>query len=209
MTYIVLIRHGETEWNARDLYQGQQNSPLTAEGRQQAQALAQRLGNKPLDALYASDLGRTQETAAPLVEASGLDLRIDSRLGERHYGIFQGLARNEVQTRHPEVYAACMAGDPDCPIPEGESPRQFYERVVECLEELATRHAGEHIVVVAHGGTITMAIKYVLGISLMAERRFVVANTSYNLLGHGNDGWVLRVLGDTSHLDGHSRDDIV
>lgn len=208
MTRIVLIRHGETEWNALGLYQGQQNSPLTDEGRQQARALAVRLRDEPLDALYASDLERTQETAAPLVEATGLDLRIEPGLGERHYGIFQGLARSDVEGLHPEAHAAYISGDPDYQIPEGESTRQFFERVVQCLEQLAARHAGEHIAVVTHGGTITMAIKYVLGLDLAAERRFAMANTSYNLICHQNGGWMLHVLGDTSHLQTGSRDDI-
>ncbi len=209
MTHIVLIRHGETEWNALGLYQGQKNSPLTAEGRQQAMALAERLRDEPLDALYASNLERTQETAAPLVEVSGLDLRIDPRLGERHYGIFQGLARGDVEGRHPEAHAAYTAGDPDYQIPEGESTRQFYERVVECIEELAERHAGQHIAAVTHGGTIAMVIKYVLALDLAAERRFTTANTSYNLISRQADGWMLHVLGDTSHLQTTGRDDIV
>lgn len=209
MTRIVLIRHGETEWNALGLYQGQRNSPLTAEGRQQAQALAERLRHVQLDAIYASDLERTQETAAPLIRTTGLELHIDSRLGERHYGIFQGLARDDVEAHHPEAHAAYLSGDPDYQIPEGESSRQFYERVVACLEELATRHADGQIVVVTHGGTITMAIKYVLGLDLTPERRFVTANTSYNLVSRQADGWMLHVLGDVSHLEADSRDDIV
>jgi probable phosphoglycerate mutase len=86
MTHIMLIRHGETEWNARGLYQGHLNSPLTQEGLQQAQALAQRLRGHRIDALYTSDLGSTQETAAPLAKVSGLEPRVDARLRERKHG---------------------------------------------------------------------------------------------------------------------------
>jgi probable phosphoglycerate mutase len=208
VTRIILIRHGETEWNARGLYQGQLNSPLTAAGRQQAIALAERLRGTSIDALYSSDLGRTQETAAPLVAASSLELRIDSRLRERHYGIFQSLDKTAVATLHPEAYAGYHSGDPDFQIPEGESTRQFHERITSCLEDLAGRHDNEQIAIVTHGGTIGIAIKYVLGLSLEAERRFIMANTSYNLIARDKRGWMLHTLGDISHLQDESQDDI-
>jgi probable phosphoglycerate mutase len=208
VTRIILIRHGETEWNARGLYQGQLNSPLTAAGRQQAVALAERLRDMPIDALYSSDLERTQETAAPLVAASGLELRLDPRLRERHYGIFQSLDKTAVATLHPEAYAGHHSGDPDFQIPEGESTRQFHERITRCLEDLADRHDGEEITIVTHGGTIGIAIKYVLGLSLETERRFVMANTSYNLIARNKKGWMLHTLGDISHLQNEGQDDI-
>lgn len=208
MSRIILIRHGETEWNARGIYQGQLNSPLTAEGRQQAVALAERLRDTPIDALYSSDLGRTQETAAPLVAASGLELRIDPRLRERHYGIFQGLDKKGVAKLHPDAYAGHHSGDPDFQIPDGESTRQFHERITQCLEDLAAHHKNEQIAVVTHGGTIGLAVKYVLGIDLDAERRFLMANTSYNLLVRDDSGWMLHTLGDISHLEDEGQDDI-
>lgn len=208
MSRIILIRHGETEWNALGLYQGQLNSPLTAEGRQQAVALAERLRDTPIDALYSSDLGRTQETAAPLVAASNLELSIDPRLRERHYGIFQGLDKTSVAKLHPEAYAGHHSGDPDFQIPEGESTRQFYKRVTDCLEDLAARHPDQQIAIVTHGGFIGLAIKYVLGLALDTERRFVMANTSYNLIARDDSGWMLHTLGDISHLQGEGQDDI-
>lgn len=208
MTRIILIRHGETEWNALGLYQGQLNSPLTDEGRQQAVALAARLDNAPIDALYASDLDRTQETAAPLVATSSLELSIDPRLRERHYGIFQGLDKTSVAKLHPEAYAGHHSGDPDFQIPEGESTRQFYKRVTGCLEDLAAHHPDQQIAIVTHGGFIALAIKYVLGLSLDSERRFVMSNTSYNLITRSDKGWMLHTLGDISHLQNDGQDDI-
>ncbi len=208
MTYIMLIRHGETEWNALGLYQGHLNSPLTKEGHQQARALAQRLRGHRIDVIYTSDLGRTQETAAPLAKASGLEPRIDARLRERNYGIFQGLEKSAVKSRYPAEYAAHHAGDPDYQIPDGESTRQFHERTVTCLEDLADRHQGEHIAIVAHGGGIGMTIKYVLGLDLIAPRNFVMPNTGYNLIVKEADGWMLQTLGDVSHLERGGLDDI-
>ncbi len=208
MTRIILIRHGETEWNALGLYQGQLNSPLTTDGRQQAVALAERLRDTPIDALYTSDLGRTQETAAPLVAKSGLELSIDPRLRERHYGIFQGLDKTTLAAQYPEAYAGHHSGDPDFQIPEGESTRQFYERVTSCLEDLAERHHHEQIAIVTHGGFIGLAIKYVLSLALDAERRFTLTNTSYNLITRDDEGWMLHTLGDISHLQGEGQDDI-
>ena len=144
----------------------------------------------------------------PLVAASNLELSIDPRLRERHYGIFQGLDKTSVAKLHPEAYAGHHSGDPDFQIPEGESTRQFYKRVTDCLEDLAARHPDQQIAIVTHGGFIGLAIKYVLGLALDTERRFVMANTSYNLIARDDSGWMLHTLGDISHLQGEGQDDI-
>ncbi len=209
MTRIVLTRHGETEWNARGLYQGQRDSPLTAKGLAQAEALAQRLRHhSPIATLYASHLQRTHATATPTALALGLKIVSEPDLGERDYGIFQGEDKASLERRFPKEYAAHASGALDYVIPGGESARQFHERVVACINALGTRHAGEQIAVFTHGGVLTVLFKHVLGLPISALRRFSIPNTSYNLIADAGDGWRVETMGEVAHLEGEARDDI-
>jgi probable phosphoglycerate mutase len=199
-TRIILVRHGETEWNSLGLYQGQLDSPLTRQGLRQARALARRLRRYSTDSLYSSDLERARATAAPIAQATGLEVNTDPRLRERHLGVFQGLDKAVVQEKYPHEYAAYTSGDPDYCVPGGESSRQFLERALSCLEELAARHPAGHLVVVTHGGVLGMVLKHVLGLPIGAPRRFAMPNTGFNLISRNSTGWRLETLGDTSHL---------
>lgn len=119
MTTFLIVRHGETEWNVAGRIQGWRNSALTERGRTQAQALAARLGAEKPDVLLASDLGRTQETAAPIAAALGKTPVLDAGLRERSYGVLEGLTWPEIEQRHPAAYARIHGRDPEYPVPEG------------------------------------------------------------------------------------------
>ena len=121
-TTFILIRHGETEWNIQNRVQGHGDSPLTPKGREQTRALGQRLQHTPMDAVFASDLGRTQETAAIISGFSGHAVRFDARLRERNYGVLEGLNISDIEGRYPAIWKRFSAHDPDFVIPEGESP---------------------------------------------------------------------------------------
>ena len=209
MTHLVLIRHGETEWNARGLYQGQLDSPLTDEGLAQAERMGERMRHhSPIAALYASDLARTHATAAPTALALGLEIVAEPDLGERGYGIFQGIDKSAVQDKYPEEYTAHLTADPDYVVPGGESTRQFHTRVVAALDRLGQRHWGEQIAVVTHGGVLTAIFNHILGLAINAPRNFAVPNTGYNLVSDTGDGWRIETMGDISHLQGGALDDI-
>lgn len=196
---LILLRHGETEWNVERRYQGQLDSALTAVGRAQSRALATRLGRHAVAALYSSDLGRAQETARVCAEATGLRVILDSRLRERHLGMFQGLLKSEIREKFPEEYRR-FKSDPDYLVPGGESARQSSARMIACLEEIATRHAGQQIAIVAHGGTSSSLLRHTLGIPLGAPRRFERSNATWNLFIFSDGKWFLETWGDMSHL---------
>ncbi|HEX5476491.1 MAG TPA: histidine phosphatase family protein, partial [Burkholderiales bacterium] len=99
MTRLCLVRHGETAWNAEGRVQGQLDIPLNAHGEGQARAVAQALAGERFDAIYASDLGRVRQTARPAAERLGLPVQLDTRLRERHYGIFQAITYAEAKKR--------------------------------------------------------------------------------------------------------------
>jgi probable phosphoglycerate mutase len=131
-TQIIVLRHGETAWNVEGRYQGHLDSPLTAAGLAQGEAMAQRLAHIPFSALYSSDLGRARQTAELIGVATGQAIGFEPDLRERHLGIFQASRKRRC---HRASLASSMISDegPDHIIPEGESARQRYEIVTACL----------------------------------------------------------------------------
>ena len=105
MTTIYMVRHGETPWNVEGRYQGQLDPPLTAKGRRQAQATAQKLAPLGLAAIYSSDLARAAQTADALAQKTGLAVQLDPRLREIHQGVWQGVLIDDIRARWPnQIY---------------------------------------------------------------------------------------------------------
>lgn len=181
-TNLIVVRHGETEWNAAGRIQGQLNSRLNEAGRAQADALAERLALEPLVAIYSSDLGRTLETAAPTADIQVLDIVTDTRLRERHLGAFQGMTFKEAAVAHPELYAAYKARDPSADCDGGESLLDVRARVEAVLLEIAARHVGDTVLVVTHGGVLDQIYRLATGMPLEAPRDFDIDNASLNRL---------------------------
>jgi probable phosphoglycerate mutase len=202
MSQIFLVRHGETLWNSEGKIQGHLDSPLTETGLAQAESLAVYFKSQKQNfaALYTSDLGRAYETARCISEKNGLPVFADPRLRERNFGIFQGALKKTLAIQFPEASRYFHAHDPDYVIPEGESLKQLSERCVKCFEELAQKHVGERILVVAHSGVFVSLFKHTLGIPLDAPRRFLSLNTSINIFSYQDGIWMLEVWGDLSHL---------
>jgi probable phosphoglycerate mutase len=203
-TTLMIIRHGETEWN-RDLrFQGHGDSPLTEIGRSQAKALAERLAGTSLDQLISSDLGRACETAGYLAATTGVELHIDARLRERNYGPFEGLTIPEIEARHPEAYARFRTDDPDYVLPGGESHRQHYQRNIDFLESFANNHPGATAALVAHGGVLDSVFRFLAQMPLDQPRCYLVPNASLTVIKHGlfygTLRWVLETWGDVAHL---------
>lgn len=147
MTRILVIRHGESEWNATGRWQGQQNAPLTDLGRRQAVAAGSRLGT--VDAIVASDLDRALETAKLVAEHLGVGpVRAEARLRERHAGEWEGLTRAEIDARWPDFLGTGRRP------PGWESDEELLDRVRACLVELAAGLVGGEALVFSHGGVI-------------------------------------------------------
>ncbi len=199
-TKIIVVRHGETEWNRAHIFQGQLDSPLSELGIQQANAVAAALAEEKIDVVYASDLGRALHTAKIISAPHQLAVLTDKRLRERHLGIFQGLNKKEMLDQFSEDVQKYRSGDPDHVIPDGESSRQRYERSITCLQELADQHAGETILIVTHGGVLRGFLEMVLNLPMNGKRRFSLYNAGiarFSLL-HGH--WMLDSWGETWHL---------
>jgi probable phosphoglycerate mutase len=199
-TQVIIVRHGQTQWNVRKIRQGHLDSPLTDRGVEQAKALGQRLAQETFSALYSSDLGRAVQTAQMIAAVTGREVVSDARLRERNLGIFQGLNGEEIRQKFPEEYRLHRTLGPDYIIPSGESVKQQVERNIVCLCEIAERHVGETIVVVTHGGVLSGLFRHTFSIPFSAARRFEFMNASLNVFNYDNGSWFLQTWGDVSHL---------
>jgi len=200
-TELIVVRHGETIWNADRRMQGQQDSPLSERGRAQALALGVRFMNDPFDHLYSSDLARAYQTAAAIADRTGHEIKVDTRLRERAFGIFEGLTAAEMAARHPEEYARFRARDPDYALPGGECTREFFARSMACFNDIGGRHTGERVVVVAHGMLLDALYRAARGLDLISARDVDLINASLNVFRFESDRWEVHHWGDCSHLD--------
>ena len=203
-TRIILIRHGETAWNAERRLQGHLDIPLNDEGERQARLLAEALASEPLDLLVSSDLQRARQTAQAVASLRGMPLLTEPALRERCYGGFEGLLYSEIEQRFPVEFAAWQARDVDAILPtgknRGESFRQFYARATGAILALAKAHPGRTIAMVAHGGVLECAYRMACGLPLETPRDFKVYNASVNRF-HMDDGkLVLDNWGEVAHL---------
>jgi len=202
-----LIRHGETRWNQEGRVQGWLDSPLTQAGVAQARLLAARLAGERLDRLFASDLGRARETAAPIAERLGLDVELDAGLRERAYGVLEGCTWAEAEHGHPEAYARVAARDPAYVVPGGESAEAFHARVIDAVQRIASAHAGARVAIVAHGGVLGVLFRHASGLPLDAPRTHTLANASVNFLRYGGGALAIERWGDVAHLAAGSGED--
>ncbi|SNT26490.1 probable phosphoglycerate mutase [Noviherbaspirillum humi] len=204
MTEILLIRHGETAWNAESRLQGHIDIPLNEQGRRQADALGLALLDEPLDAVYASDLQRAYHTALAVAQPRGMEVVTDAGLRERCYGGFEGMLYADIGQRYPEAYAAWKARDIDARFPAGEREaetlREFAARALEAIGRLAGR-AGQHrIAMVTHGGVLECAYRAAQGKGFEHPRDFDIFNASVNRFLWDGGRLLLLDWGDIRHL---------
>lgn len=213
-TEILLIRHGETAWNAVKRLQGHCDIALNTQGQAQADALGQALRDEPLAAIISSDLQRARQTAQALAaqQAGPLQVICDPGLRERCYGAFEGLYYSDISQRYPAAFASWQARDIDAVFPPGaragESFRDFYARSVTAMLHWARRYPGQKIALVAHGGVLECAYRAALSLPLSTPRDFPVLNASVNRLRLEADVLRLMSWGEVAHLDAMALDEV-
>jgi probable phosphoglycerate mutase len=200
MTELLLIRHGETDWNRQHRFQGQIDVPLNPTGRRQAARLAERLAGDRHDLLLASDLQRALQTAAPLADAWGLPVQAQPGLREQGFGLFEGLEVAAVQAGHAALWERWLAHEADFALPGGESARQFSARVVAAVQALVQAHPGRRLAVVTHGGVLDMVWRHARGQPLDGRRACEIPNTGLNRLRWHGGAWHVDLWADATHL---------
>lgn len=185
---IVVLRHGRTRWNAERRYQGQADPPLDEVGQAQAVEVAALVAAMRPDLLISSDLARARQTAEQVAGLSGVPVRQDVRLRERHLGHWQGLTRDEVATRYPDEFADWLAGR-DVTRRGGESRKQVAERALELIDELPVLPM---TVLVSHGATAMCLSAALLGLPQTPSILAPLANCHWTELRDAGTGWTLR-----------------
>lgn len=200
MTNLLLLRHGRTAWNAQGRYQGQTDIALSAAGRRQARHLAERLRREEIDAFYASDLKRAWKTAEVIAAAHGMAVEAEPRMREICFGAWEGKTHDEIEAEEPEALHRWYEDPLGSAPPGGEMLGAVVQRVRASYETLVGRHQDETVALVAHGGTLRLLLCVALGIPPDNYWQFSFDEASLSELGVYEEGAILNVLNDTSHL---------
>jgi len=205
-TDLILIRHGETDWNRELRFQGHIDVPLNDTGHEQARRLGLRLAGETVHHIACSDLLRTQQTAAPAAQQLGLPVRTTIELREQSFGVGEGLRAEEIQARHPRAWEDWLAFQADRALPGGESTREFHARVMAALGGIAEQHAGRVVLVVTHGGVLDMVWRTARSLGLDGPRRSEIPNAGVNRVRIADPARpeAVEILdwADTAHLTG-------
>ena len=201
LTHVLVVRHGQTEWNAQSRIQGHTDIGLNPQGRHQAQQLAQALRDEPINAIYASDLRRAFDTAHAVAATRGLQVVADPALRERHFGVYEGLTYTEIETQDPLGAKRWRERDPDFGAQGGETLIDFYERCRLSVERLARAHEGHTILLVAHGGVLDAWYRMAARITLSAPRTWEIPNATVNRLLWSGQGFSVVGWNDAQHLE--------
>ena len=201
MGRLLLVRHGETPWNAEGRIQGHSDVELSEKGKRQAELIAERLAGVHIDAAYSSDLIRCQDTAKAILAKHDVPLQATPDLRERFYGVFEGLTVPERQSRYPEMFAASVVNDLDFAPTDGETPRETIRRMTPVIDGIRRRHADETALIVGHGGSLRSAVIALMELPDESTWRFVMANCSLSVFDTYPNNTVMLLYNDTSHLN--------
>jgi broad specificity phosphatase PhoE len=201
MTLIVLVRHGETEWNRVERFRGRADVPLNDTGLAQAEATARRITAEWQPAtIYSSPLSRAVRTAEAIAQPLGLPVQIHGGLADIDYGRWQGLTPDEARAQWPEKVDAWYCNPQSASIPGGETLDRVRVRAMKAVNQLAARHPGQTIVLVGHT-VVNRAI--LLGVLGLRNNRFwhLRQDTcALNLFEAEGGDFTLGSMNDTCHL---------
>jgi probable phosphoglycerate mutase len=199
-TRLIAVRHGETAWNVDTRIQGQIDIGLNATGLWQAQRAGQALADEDIGVIYASDLSRAWQTAEEIARPHGLTVQPEPRLRERAFGHLEGMSFAEIESTLPEDARRWRERDPEFEPVGGESLLTFRDRVTRVAAELAARHPGQLVTLVAHGGVMDVLYRAATRQELQAPRTWQLGNAAINRMLWTPEGFSLVGWSDIAHL---------
>jgi alpha-ribazole phosphatase len=200
LSKLFLVRHGNTKLNNAKRFWGKTDVELSNEGIRQAEKLRDRLATQHLDIIYASTLSRARLTAEIIASRHKVDISALAELDEINFGWLEGLAFDEIKTRHPEMVETLSKWSARPKFPGGESLDELNDRVQKFLIRLKKHKPGETILIVAHAGTLRLMICNLLGIGLEHWRHIQLDMASLSIMDTYPQGAILSLLNDSSHL---------
>jgi len=201
MLRLLLVRHGETDWNQQMRFQGQTDVELNARGIEQAEAIARRLQQEPLQAIYSSDLRRAIQTAQVIARYHNLCLIPDADLRELSYGVWEGMSREEIlASEWAELFERYRRDSLRYRPPGAEYPEQVLERSRRVLHRIRQRHREGTVCIVGHGGSLRALICVALSAPLETFRHIRLDNASLSAV-ECREEWIwVSLINDTCHL---------
>ncbi len=200
MTRPYLIRHGETEWNIANKYQGKTDIPLSPKGIQQAEQLSKRLQSVKIDAIYSSDLKRAYDTGMKIAQKKEMKVHCMARLREIDFGEWEGYTIEQLQKIYGESYNNFLLEPYNYPFPGEGSMETVRQRIDEVIQKILQNECGGSIAIVSHGGVLKVALLQLLDLHVSFYKRFWLGNTSLSIIDIKEQGAILSLLNDTSHL---------
>lgn len=191
MTRLIVLRHGETQWNRERRMQGQADVELNEMGREQARDAARALAGQALDAVYSSPLRRASVTAEIVAEPHGLPVALDERLGEIDVGTWSGRTADEVRELFPGQQELYFAGQDYRRSEEGESAAQVGDRAEAAARDIARAHPRGTVLVVSHGYLAQLLVSRLLGLEGFGNRLATLRNAHWCEVRHEFGRWYL------------------
>jgi broad specificity phosphatase PhoE len=202
MTDIVLVRHGETEFNREGVFRGRLNVELNERGREQAEALARALKSPPIVAVYTSPLARALATATAIAEVHGVEPIVDEAFNNIDLGVWQGVKKTHVRDTEPEAWVLWTTEPEHLRIPGGETLAEIRERAYPRLLDLAARHDGGRIAIVTHRSVSRVLAGALLGMTEGYFWKFYMDNAGYSLIQYNGSGFMIVQWNENCHLSG-------
>ncbi len=198
---MIIVRHGESEWNRIHRYQGQLDAPLSDLGLRQAEALAQRLRDEPIDCMYTSPLQRAAHTTKAIARwHADVPLRTDNALLEIHHGEWQGKFVDEIMAKYADGLQEWRQHPMRSQMPGGESFSNVLKRTLDFKERLLLEHANQSVLVSTHDVVIKILVADALGMNMDRINCIWLTNASITVIEYGPDLPYLVNLSDASHL---------
>lgn len=203
MTTLVLLRHGETAWNAENRFQGQADIGLNELGWEQARAAAPGIVRLNLDVLYSSPLLRARQTASQVGALGALPIRFDDRLAEIHCGSWSGKLTTELLAENPDLLPVWQSGEDFRRSPTGETEAEVADRVQAALEDIIASNHGKTIGVVGHGLALRAGLARLLGLAQdQALSLGTMFNCCYAVAVHNGVRWRLAIYNSPAEVAG-------
>ncbi len=197
---LILIRHGETDWNRIGRCQGVADIVLNENGKKQARELAHSLRDHNIKAIYSSDLKRAHETAQHIAEHHNITVQLEPGLQEMNQGDLEGLSFPDIRDRYAEVLKQWRESPETLRLPSGESLVEVQNRAWRVFEKVHQNHIGETVVAVSHNLTIITLLCKITGVGLKGFRDFHIEATSKNIIISEDGSLRIDVINDVSHL---------
>ncbi len=200
MVTVILVRHGETAWNRREVFRGRADVELNERGRTQARAVAASLKERSVAAVYSSPLRRAVETAKAIAQPHNATVQIEEGFIDFDYGRWQGLQHDEVLRRYPRLYRDWIERPHTVRMQGGESLKMVRRRAMNALMKVTERHPDQTVVVVSHRVVNKVLLCTALGLGNSHFWRIRQDTCALNVLERSHDQWAVWLLNDTCHL---------